>query len=77
MKSVGNVSEFVFLRSNYMQFEELLYRNRKICDLKDMMEQSEKLFGSKNAFLVKDSNSNYKGLRILSLRRILIFWVQH
>ena len=36
-----------------------IYQTRKINDLKDMMIQSEKLFGSRNALLIKDLNGEY------------------
>ena len=39
-----------------------LYNVRQIKDLKDMIEQSEKLFGSKNAFLIKNKDGTYKGI---------------
>lgn len=35
---------------------------RPIVSLKDMIGQSEKLFGSKNAFLIKEKNDNIKGV---------------
>lgn len=35
---------------------------RPIINLKDMAEQSEKLFGRKNAFLLKNGAGNYKGI---------------
>ncbi|WP_010243793.1 AMP-dependent synthetase/ligase [Acetivibrio cellulolyticus] len=45
-----------------MRFSESLYQVRKIDNLKDMIEQSVKLFGSKNAFLIKGSDSIYNGI---------------
>lgn len=40
-----------------------IYTTRSIKDLKDMIEQSAKLFGDKNAFLVKTGNEgNYEGI---------------
>ncbi|MFZ5987946.1 MAG: AMP-dependent synthetase/ligase [Bacillota bacterium] len=39
-----------------------LYKVRNIKNLKDMIEQSEKLFGSKEAFLVKEKDNRYKGI---------------
>ncbi len=42
---------------------EPLYSVRPIRDLKDMLEQSEKLFGSKDAFLIKTPDQNYKGIK--------------
>lgn len=35
---------------------------RYINDLKDMLEQSERIYGSKNAFYVKTSNDTYEGI---------------
>jgi len=39
-----------------------VYEVRPIRDLKDMLKQSVELFGSKNAFLVKTGDDNYKGI---------------
>lgn len=41
---------------------EILYYPRIIKDLKDMLEQSVNLFGNKNAFLIKISDNNYRGV---------------
>jgi long-chain acyl-CoA synthetase len=35
---------------------------RPLTSLKDMIDQSEKLFGKKNAFLLKDGDGNHKGI---------------
>lgn len=40
-----------------------IYNVRHINNLKDMIEQSEKLYGDKNAFLVKVRNDNYTGIK--------------
>lgn len=40
---------------------EPIYQTRKITDLKDMMIQSANLYGSRNAFLIKDKNGEYYG----------------
>lgn len=39
-----------------------IYNVRTIKNLKDMIEQSERLFGNKNAFLIKTKEENYKGI---------------
>lgn len=39
-----------------------LYNVRPLKDLKDMLEQSEKHFGSKNAFLKRSGDGNYTGI---------------
>lgn len=39
-----------------------IYEVRTIKNLKDMIEQSTRLFGSKNAFYVKSKDNNYKGI---------------
>lgn len=40
-----------------------IYNVRHINNLKDMIEQSEKLYGDKNAFLVKTRDDNYTGIK--------------
>lgn len=40
-----------------------LYKVRFIRDLKDMVEQSAKLFGNKDAFLVKNKDESYKRIK--------------
>lgn len=40
---------------------EPIYQTRKIKDLKDMMFQSEQLFGTRNAFLIKGTDGQYYG----------------
>ncbi len=43
--------------------QEPLYKVRPIRDLKDMLEQSVKLFGDRNAFLIKAPDQSYKGIK--------------
>ncbi|NLC67645.1 MAG: AMP-binding protein [Clostridiaceae bacterium] len=46
-----------------------IYKIRPIRDLKDILEQSAKLFGSKNAFLVKSGiDGNYEGITYLKFK---------
>lgn len=39
-----------------------IYPVRSIKDLKDLITQSEKLFGDKNAFLVRTDDNSFKGI---------------
>jgi long-chain acyl-CoA synthetase len=48
---------------------ESLYDVRHIENLRDLLEQSEKLFGENNAFLVKDSSSVYRGISYKRFKR--------
>ena len=45
-----------------------VYKVRNVRDLKDMLEQSTKLFGEKDAFWLKTENSSYKGVRYIELK---------
>lgn len=47
---------------------EPIYQTRKIHDLKDMMIQSEKLFGDRNAFLIKGKDGKYYGKTYTQLK---------
>ncbi len=47
---------------------EAIYQTRKINDLKDMMFQSEKLFGARNAFLIKGKDGQYYGKTYTELK---------
>lgn len=47
---------------------EPIYQTRKIKDLKDMMFQSEKLFGTRNAYLIKGKNGEYYGKTYTELK---------
>ncbi len=47
---------------------EPIYQTRKITDLKDLMVQSAKLFGDKNAFYIKDKNGEYYGKTYTELK---------
>lgn len=47
---------------------EPIYQTRKINDLKDLMVQSEKLFGAKNAFYIKGKNGEYYGKTYTELK---------
>ncbi|MCX7922513.1 MAG: AMP-binding protein [Clostridia bacterium] len=40
-----------------------IYTVRDITNLKDMLEQSAKLFGDRDAFLIKNSDSSYTGIK--------------
>lgn len=42
--------------------EQKLYDVRPVKDLRDMLEQSAKLFGDKNAFMVKNADDKYEGI---------------
>lgn len=48
---------------------EAIYQTRKINDLKDMMSQSENLFGTRNAFLIKGKDGAYFGKTYTELKR--------
>lgn len=48
---------------------EPLYNVRQISSLKDMINQCEKLFGSKDAFLLKSSSDTYKGIKYSVFKR--------
>ena len=45
-----------------------VYKVRNVRDLKDMLEQSTKLFGEKDAFWLKTENGSYKGVRYIELK---------
>lgn len=45
-----------------------IYQTRKIKDLKDMMIQSEKLFGTRNAFFIKGNDGEYYGKTYTELK---------
>ncbi len=47
---------------------EPIYQTRKITDLKDLMVQSAKLFGNRNAFYIKDKNGDYYGKTYTELK---------
>ncbi len=47
---------------------EPIYQARKITDLKDMISQSVNLFGTRNAFLIKDKNGEYYGKTYIELK---------
>lgn len=42
--------------------KQKLYKTRNIIDLRDMLRQSEQLFGDKNAFIVKDEKEDHRGI---------------
>lgn len=46
-----------------------LYKVRNISDIKDLINQSEELFGDRNAFMVRDSKGNYKGITYSAFKR--------
>lgn len=48
---------------------QAIYQTRKISDLKDMMSQSEKLFGTRNAFLIKGKDGAYFGKTYTELKK--------
>jgi len=41
---------------------KVLFERREITDLKDMLNQSAKIYGDKDAFKLKDKNGNYYGI---------------
>ncbi len=45
------------------------YKVRSVTDLKDMLNQSARLFGDKNAFLVKTCEGNYRGISYRTFKR--------
>jgi len=47
---------------------EPIYQTRKINDLKDMIFQSENLFGTRNAFLIKNKTGEYYGKTYTELK---------
>ncbi len=47
---------------------EPIYQTRKITDLKDLMVQSAKLFGDRNAFYIKDKYGEYYGKTYTELK---------
>ncbi len=47
---------------------EPIYQTRKITDLKDLMVQSAKLFGDRNAFYIKGKNGEYYGKTYTELK---------
>jgi len=40
--------------------EGAIYNVRKITDLKDMLQQSEKLYSNNTAFLIRENDGNYR-----------------
>jgi long-chain acyl-CoA synthetase len=46
-----------------------IYKVREISDLKDMLEQSCRLFGNKDAFWIKSKDESYKGIKYNEFKR--------